>query len=69
MTDDPKEVPKFVRRLMPTATEAEHHEATQNFKEYLAVVWRMYERIKRERVTADSPKSETHARVGNDHRV
>jgi hypothetical protein len=50
---------------MPTAGDAELQEATQTFKDYMAVVLRMYERIKQEEAR-DSPKIESQDRVRND---
>jgi hypothetical protein len=59
MTDDfDQSIPKFIRRVMPKATEAELHKATVNFDEYMAVVWEIFQRIKRERDGGDSQKSE-----------
>lgn len=48
------EIPKFIRRLMPTSSELELREATDTFKQYMAVVRRIYERITLERIEADS---------------
>jgi hypothetical protein len=47
-------VPMFIRSLMPEATEAELQRAADNFREYLAVVIRIYERLKREMHNSDS---------------
>lgn len=56
MANDPiNEVPKFIRRVMPDASEAELREATANFDEYIAVVWEIFQRIKREQADDDSP--------------
>ncbi len=52
------EVPKFIRRVMPTASEAELREATATFDEYMAVVWEIFQRINREQADSDSPTSE-----------
>lgn len=49
-------VPKFIRRVMPKVTEAELLEATASFEEYMAVVWEIFQRIKREQQETDSPK-------------
>lgn len=46
-------IPKFLQRLMPDASVAQHQEAFENFREYMKVVLRIYERILRERA-ADS---------------
>jgi hypothetical protein len=51
------EIPQFIRRVMPKATEAELREATAHFDEYMAVVWEIFERIKQERGDSDSPNS------------
>lgn len=48
------EIPKFIRRLMPTASEVELREATETFKQYLAVVRRIYERVTLESIKANS---------------
>lgn len=50
------QVPKFIRRVMPRATEAELREATATFDDYMAVVWEIFQRIKREQQEADSPE-------------
>jgi hypothetical protein len=42
------DIPKFIRRVMPGASEMELREATATFDEYMAVVWEIFERIKRE---------------------
>jgi hypothetical protein len=42
-TDD--HIPKFIRRLMPNATEGELREATDNFRQYMSVIERIYQRI------------------------
>jgi hypothetical protein len=57
-------IPRFIRRLMPNATEAAQQEATDNFQQYIKIVLRIYERIVRERST-DSPESRFHDRVVN----
>jgi hypothetical protein len=51
------EIPQFIRRVMPNAMDAELREATANFDEYMAVVWEIFDRIKRERGESDSPNS------------
>jgi hypothetical protein len=53
MTTD-KKTPVFIRDLMPNATEAELEQAAENFREYLAIVIRIHERLKREAAAADS---------------
>ena len=50
------EIPQFIRRVMPKASEVELREATATFDEYMAVVWEIFERIKREQETSNSPK-------------
>lgn len=57
------QIPKFIRRAMPKATEAELLEATATFEEYMAVVWDIFQRIKREQQESDSPKSGVRDRV------
>ena len=59
------QVPKFIRRVMPRATEAELREATATFDEYMAVVWEIFQRIKREQQETDSPQSGVCDRVKN----
>jgi hypothetical protein len=53
MTTD-KNIPAFIRDLMPNATEAELEQAAGNFREYLAVVIRIHERLMREAAATDS---------------
>jgi hypothetical protein len=55
--ENQNEVPQFIRRVMPNATEAELLEATVNFDEYMAVAWEIFDRIKRQRGDRDSPNS------------
>jgi hypothetical protein len=58
MTNDfERSVPKFIRRVMPQASEAELREATATFDEYMAVVWEIFQRVKRDQLAGDSPKS------------
>ncbi len=42
-------IPKLIRRVMPDATDEELLEATQNFEEYMQVVWEIAQRIRKER--------------------
>ena len=64
MTDDSlNEIPKFIRRVMPEANEAELREATETFKQYMAIVLRVYERVKQERLGSDSPDGGSCGRV------
>ena len=66
MANDPiNEIPKFIRRVMPTASETELREATATFNEYMAVVWDIFQRIKREQADSDSPNSGVCDRVDN----
>jgi hypothetical protein len=48
-------IPRFIRRVMPTATDAELQEAADTFREYMAIVLRIYERVKQEHAGTDSP--------------
>lgn len=46
-----KDIPKaaeFVRHVMPDATEEEQIEATENFRNYLKVVYRIFLRLEAE---------------------
>jgi hypothetical protein len=54
--DIESKIPQFIRRVMLNASEAELREATATFDEYMAVVWEIFERIKREKENSDSPK-------------
>lgn len=56
-------VPKFIRRLMPSASEEELREATETFTQYMAVVRRIYERITLERIEFDSSDRQWCGRV------
>jgi hypothetical protein len=47
-------IPKFIRRLMPAASDAELQAAADTFRRYLAVVIRMHNRIEREQMDQDS---------------
>lgn len=68
MSDDPtNEIPKFVRRVMPNATETEVREATATFDEYMSIVWEIFQRIKREQTEGDSPNSELCGRFNDVH--
>lgn len=58
-------IPTFIRNLMPHASEAELEEATENMKRYLAVVLRIYERLKREASEGDSTDLESGSRILN----
>ncbi len=66
MADDPiNEIPKFIRRVMPKASETELREATATFDEYMAVVWDIFQRINREQAGSDSPNFGVCDRVDN----
>lgn len=65
-SEQPTHIPKFIRRVMPTASDAELYDATECFKQYVAVVMRIYDRTKRERAVSDSQDSESHGRIAND---
>lgn len=55
---------------MPSASEEELYEATENFKQYMAVARRIYERITLERMELDSSDRQSCGRVkGVDHNV
>jgi hypothetical protein len=55
MTVDPQpKIPTFIRRVMPSASEAELHDATETFRRYVAVVMRMSARLAQESRTVDS---------------
>jgi hypothetical protein len=57
MADDSEtKVPKFIRRTMPAASEAELRESTATFEEYMVVVWEIFQRISREQEHGDSQK-------------
>ena len=55
-------IPKFIRRLMPSATERERVGATESFMQYMQIVERMHERIMQE-AKPDSSESEFCGRV------
>jgi len=61
-TEPTGEIPNFIRRLLPTATEQELDEATGTFKQYMAVVL--------ERIELDSSDQGMCDRVRNvDHTI
>lgn len=66
MTDQPIEIPKFIRRLMPNATDDELLEATNNFKAYLAVVIRLSDEVSRKTTAPDSQSDPKCGRVLNE---
>jgi hypothetical protein len=51
------DIPKFIRRVLSNASEAELREATTTFDDYMALVWEIFQRIERERVADDSPNT------------
>lgn len=59
-------VPPFVRRLMPTATEAEIEEASERLRGYLMLLYRIFLRKEAEQQQRDSQQSAPDARFGND---
>lgn len=63
-----EQVPKLIRRLMPSATPSEQQQAAENFREYMRVLLRIYERIVRDS-GADSLESEIRDRVDDIHEV
>lgn len=66
MADDiEKSIPNFIRRVMPKASDAELRDATAAFDEYMAVVWEIFERAKREQQDSDSLKMGVCDRVDN----
>jgi hypothetical protein len=55
MSAEPAElIPKFVRRVMPGASEVELCEAAEALKQYMVAVLRIHERLEREAVQGDS---------------
>lgn len=59
MSAEPTEIiPKFIRRVMPGATEGQLRQATETFKQYMAAVLRIHDRLEREAMEKDSPKSQ-----------
>ncbi len=60
----PDKIPKFIRRYMPDATEGELRDATATFRQYVAIVMRMHERIRAENFS-DSRDSDSQGRVGD----
>jgi hypothetical protein len=57
---DSEDVPGFIRRLMPRASETELREATDTFKRYMHVVRDICERINVESTGKDSPDAGVH---------
>ena len=66
MTLSNSQIPKFIKRLMPAANEIELNEAAETFKQYMAIVARIYERIRQDQPFSDSRESDPYGRVGND---
>jgi len=50
----PSEIPSFIRELMPAANEETLREAAENFRRYMAVIFRIHDRLKREQAVRDS---------------
>jgi hypothetical protein len=64
MTNDPiNEIPIFIRRVMPKASETELRQAAETFNEYMAVAWDIFQRIKREQAGRDSANSGVRDRI------
>jgi hypothetical protein len=59
------EIPEFIRKLMPHATEAELTEAAENFRGYISVILRIYERIRRDQARRDSSQLKVCDRLKN----
>lgn len=57
------DIPKFIRRLMPSASDMELREATETFERYMGVVLRMHQRLKHEVGQRDSLHSGIRDRV------
>jgi hypothetical protein len=53
----PNDIPELIRELMPHATETELLDAADNFRGYIAIVLRIYERRQRKKEAFDSPDS------------
>ena len=53
MNDRP--IPNFIRRLMPTATDAELYSALENYERYLRAARRITERTKQQELHVDLP--------------
>jgi hypothetical protein len=58
-------IPLFIRRVMPDATEAALQEATETFMRYMRIVIGIHERIEREKAACDSHESDSCARVAS----
>ncbi len=62
--------PHFVLRIMPKATDDELDSASEAFEDYMQVVWTIFQRIRRDLVTSDSPTDATCDRVeGTQHAI
>lgn len=53
-----RQLPQFIHRAIPDATETELLEATETFEEYMDIVWKIIERILAEGIRRDSPTSD-----------
>jgi exonuclease VII small subunit len=54
---------KFIRRVMPSATEKELGAATATFEDYMRVIWEIVRRVEREGRDLDSPNRQEFDRV------
>jgi DNA invertase Pin-like site-specific DNA recombinase len=62
MQRDTQYVPPFIRRLMPTASEAEISEAAENLRGYLLILYRAFLAREAKRQASDSPTEQPHGR-------
>jgi len=69
MSDENFNVPQFIRRLMPDASDVELREATETFIQYMAVVRRIYERLTQKSGQSDSQDSGLQGRFGNANHI
>lgn len=63
MADNPTEIPQFIRRRCPGATDDELRQAYERFQAYLALAYRIFERC--QETEPDSPMSPSSDRVEN----
>ncbi len=59
------EIPLFIRRLLPNATERELESAAHTFRDYVAFVLRIHDRLHAEFTLQDSPNSADRDRFKN----
>lgn len=57
---------KFIRRVCPDLSEAELQEASENFLDYMKVVWEIYERLRGEGVDIAAMLRQFDGRSGKD---